>query len=77
MPYVTIEEEVWVELDDFETDDLVDELKRRKGQTNIDTYLGPSASEIANELYMAKHVRKQPYDHLVDQLLSTVLGKVL
>lgn len=77
MPYVTIEEEVWVDLEDFETDDLVEELNRRKGKCNIDAYLGPSASELANELYMAKHVRNQPYDHLVDQLLSTVLNRIL
>ena len=31
MPYVTIEEDVWVDLDDFDTDDLVEELRKRKG----------------------------------------------
>lgn len=77
MPYVTIEEEVWVDLDDFETDDLVDELKRRNGRLNVDEYLGPSASELINEIYMAKYIRNKPYDHLVDQLISSVLNRIL
>lgn len=76
MPYVTIEEEVWVDLDDFETEDLVEELKRRKASTGS-SWTGPSGSELVYDIYMAKHVRKQPYDHLVDQLISTVLNKVV
>lgn len=76
MPYVTIEEEVWVDLDDFETDELVEELNRRRGTGQVfDT--GPSGRELVNEIYMAKHVRNQSYEQLVDQLISTVLGRVL
>ena len=75
MPYVTIEEEVWVDLDAFDTEELVEELKNRQGGVRVD--LGPSGKELINDIYMAKHVRKQPYDHLVDQLISTVMGKVL
>ena len=76
MPYVTIEDEVWVDLDDFDTDDLVDELKRRKGVSQS-VFSDPSGKDLLDEIYMAKHVRKQPYDHLVDELLGIVLGKVL
>ena len=76
MPYVTIEEEVWVDLDDFETDELVEELKKRKATTGS-SWTGPSGSELVNDIYMAKHVRNQPYDHLVDELISVVMGKVL
>lgn len=76
MPYVTVEEEVWVDLDDFETEDLVEELKRRKGTTSA-TWTGASGNELVRDIYMAKHVRGQPYDHLVDELISTVLGKVV
>jgi len=76
MPYVTIEEEVWVDLDDFDTDDLVDELKRRKGVGSA-VFSEANSSDIINEIYMAKHVRNQPYEHLVDQLLGVALGKVL
>ena len=76
MPYVTIEEEVWVDLDDFDTDDLVDELKRRNGVGSA-VFSEANSSDIINEIYMAKHVRNQPYEHLVDQLLGVALGKVL
>ena len=76
MPYVTIEEEVWVDLDDFETDELVEELKKRKASTGS-SWTGPSGSELVHDIYMAKHVRKQPYDHIVDELISVVMGKVL
>lgn len=76
MPYVTIEEEVWVDLADFETEDLIDEIKSRKGST-VALDAGPSVRELVNDIYMARHVRKQPYDHLVDQLISIVLERVV
>ena len=76
MPYVTIEEDVWVDLDDFETDDLLDELKRRKGFKS-EHYSGPGSKDLLEEIYMAKHVRNQPYDHLIDELIGQVLGKIV
>lgn len=76
MPYVTIEEEVWVDLEDFETEELVEELKRRKATTST-SWTGPSGNELVQDLYMARHVRKQPYEHIVDELISTVLGKIV
>ena len=76
MPYVTAEAEVWIDLEDFETEDLVDELKRRKG-VGLAVFSEANSSDIINEIYMAKHVRHQPYEHLVDQLLGVALGKVL
>ena len=76
MPYVTIEEEVWVDLDDFDTEDLVEEIKRRKG-ARPEIYTGPSGRDLVEEIYMAKHVRNQPYDQLVDQLIYAVTGRVV
>jgi len=76
MPYVTIEEEVWVDLDDFDTDELVDELKKRKAITST-TWSGPGGNELVHEIYMAKHVRNQSYDELVDQLIYVALGKIV
>lgn len=76
MPYVTVEEEVWVDLDDFETEDLIEELKRRKATTSTN-WTGPSGNDLVYDIYMAKHVRQQPYDHIIDDLISTVTGKVL
>lgn len=76
MPYVTVEEEVWVDLDDFDTEDLIQELKDRKATTRSE-WTGPSGNDLVNEIYIAKHVRNQSYDHLVDQLIFTVLGKIV
>ena len=76
MPYITIEEEVWVDLDDFETEDLVEELKTRK--TSLpSTIQSANAVDLVGEIYIAKHVRNQNYDHLVDELIYTVLGKIV
>ena len=77
MPYVSIEETVWVDLDDFDTEDLVEEVNRRDGAIKSKLLNGGNAKELVDEIYMAKHVRNQPYDHLVDQLISVVLGRVL
>ena len=76
MPYVTTEAEVWIDLEDFDTEDLVEELKTRKASL-------PSSAQSANvvdlvsEIYMTRHVRNQPYDHLVDELIYNVLGKIV
>lgn len=77
MPYVTIEEEVWVDLDDFETEDLIEEVNSRKSKTTTSINGGPSGQELINEIYMAKHVRGQPYDQLVDELIYQTLGKIV
>ena len=76
MPYINVEAEAWVDLDDFETEDLVEELKRRNATTRSE-WTGPSGNELVQELYMARHVRKQDYEHLLDQLIHTVLGKIV
>jgi hypothetical protein len=76
MPYVTIEESGWVDLDDFNTEDLVEELKSRKESmpAHVDS---ANAVDLVNEIYLAKHVRGQPYDQLVNQLIYSVLGKTV
>lgn len=77
MPYVNIEEEVWVDLDDFETEDLIEEIRRRKTDNMTSIDFGPSPASIVNEIYMAKHIRKQDYSDLVDRLIYAVLGKIV
>lgn len=74
MPYVTVEDEVWVDLDDFETEDLIEELKSRSVSMPSQ---GHNSLELVNAIYMAKHVRKQDYDKLVDELIYSALGKIV
>ena len=70
MAYRTVEVEVDVDLSDFETDDLLDELKEREV-----VYTGGSAG-IINEIIKCKY-RGQPYDHLVDDLIYETTGKIV
>lgn len=77
MPYIDVNAEVWVDLDDFETEDLIEEVKRRKDEKLREIDFGPSPVSMIEDIYMAKHVRKQDYDHLVDELIYRVLGKII
>jgi hypothetical protein len=70
VPYITVEEEVWVDLDDFETEDLVEELKKRNS-------FSEEPASLVEQIYLAKHVRHQPYDQLVDELIYQVTGKIV
>lgn len=73
MPYVTIEESVWVDLDDFETEDLISEIKNR-GKPIPE--IRASVNQLLNDMYLAK-VRNQPYEHILNQLFYEALGKIL
>lgn len=70
MAYKTVEVEVDVDLEDFDTEDLLDELKSREV-----VYTGGSAG-IINEIIKCKY-RGQPYDHLVDELIYATMGKIV
>jgi hypothetical protein len=76
MPYVTAEAEVWIDLEDFETEDLVEELRTRK-ESLPSNMQSANAVELVKDIYIAKHVRQQDYDRLVDELIYSVLGKIV
>lgn len=76
MPYVTAEAEVWIDLEDFETEDLVEELKSRKASLPS-SMQSANALDLVNEIYMSKHVHGRDYDRLVDELIYSVLGKIV
>jgi hypothetical protein len=73
MPTVYTEVEVDVDLVDFDTDDLLDELENRgalppEGNSN--------AREIVEQIYYLRR-QGQPYEHLMDSLMYAVMGRVL
>jgi hypothetical protein len=72
MPTVYTEVEVDVDLDDFDTDDLVDELERR-GKLPVES--SDDAKETVEQIY---YLRRQghPWEHLMDRLIYQVLGRV-
>ena len=67
-----IETEVEVDLEDFDTDDLLDELERR-GQLPVES--AGDAKETVEQIY---HLRRQGqhWEHLMDQLIYQVMGRV-
>jgi hypothetical protein len=72
MPTVYQEVEVEVELDDFDTDDLIEELERR-GSGVMDYGDG---KEILNTIYEKRRLGRD-YQTELDQLIWLGLGKVV
>ena len=75
MAYKTIytEVEVDVDLDDFETDDLVEELENRGcGVTDYG-----NGKEILEAIYHKRRMGRTDYQSELDQLIWLGLGKVL
>ena len=73
MPTVYTEVEVDVDLVDFDTDDLLEELESRgalppEGNAN--------AREIVEQIYYLRR-QGQPYEHLMDSLMYAVVGRVV
>jgi hypothetical protein len=73
MPTVYTEVEVDVELNDFDTEDLVEELESR-GALPVEG--SNNAKDIVEQMYLLRRLGK-PYDHLVDRLFYSVLGRVV
>ena len=72
MPTVYTEVEVDVELEDFDTEDLVEELESRGMGFEADV----NAKEIVEQMYQLHRLGK-PCDHLLDRLFYSVLGKIV
>lgn len=73
MPTVYTEVEVDVELHDFDTEDLVEELESR-GALPVEG--NGDAREIVEQMYQLRRLGK-PYEHLLDGLFYRVLGKIV
>ena len=73
MPTVYTEVEVDVELNDFDTEDLVEELESR-GALPVEG--AHNAKEIVEQMYQLRRLGRS-YDHLVDNLFYSVLGRVV
>lgn len=73
MPSVTVYKDVEVEIDvdleDFEADDLQDELERRGIAVSTDT------TELLEKIWQLRRL-EQPYDHLMDELIYNTIGKI-
>jgi hypothetical protein len=70
MPTVYTEVEVDVELDDFDDDDLIEEVERRNLGVNTDMY----GRELVERIYQLRR-NGQDYQVELDQLIYNVTGK--
>ena len=72
MATVYTEVEVDVDLDDFDTDDLLEELERRG---NLPIEGSEDAKGILEQIYYLRR-QGQAYEHLMDGLIYAALGRV-
>jgi hypothetical protein len=70
MPYVHVD----VDLDDFNDDELIEELQSR-GFSNLLNASNDTKSALM-EIYLQRRLGL-PYDSLLDKLIYDVLGKVI
>lgn len=78
MSYITVEAEVHIDdiLDDIDTDDLLDELKRRGADYNTEGVDGDLNREILESIHQKRRLGKDYQDELTT-LIYNVLGKIV
>lgn len=76
MTYKTIYTEVEVDVDlaDFETDDLLDELASRSSLPMEEDFYG---KEILEVIYLKRRVGRTDYEKELDELIYSILGKIV
>lgn len=74
MPTVYTEVEVDVDLSDFDTEDLLEELELRG---SLPTEGDVDAKEIVNKIWLKRRVGNNDYQTELDQLIYQVLGRVI
>lgn len=75
MPYVYKEVEVDVDLSDFETGDLIEELETR-GELPISS--GPyETKELVEQIWMKRRMGNHDYQSELDQLIYNVTGHII
>jgi len=76
MTYRTIYTEVEVDVDlaDFETDDLLDELASRSSLPMEEDFYG---KEILETIYLKRRMGRNDYEKELDELIYSILGKIV
>jgi len=74
--YKTIytEVEVDVDLSDFDTDDLLEELENR-GALPVDS--GVDAKSVLESIWLKRRMGRKDYERELDQLIYAGLGKIV
>ena len=77
MPYAYKEVEVEIDLDDFETDELVEELERRGLDYNTRGVDAEEMRQLLEQIWQKRRCGRQDFDNELDQLIWGVLGRVV
>ena len=77
MPTVYVETEVDVELSDFDTEDLVNELERRGRDYNTRGVDADQMRELLESIWLKRRIGNTDYQRELDALIWGVLGKVI
>lgn len=75
MPYITAEVEVDVNLSDFDTDDLIDELESRGEMPSNEVSF--DAKELLETIWLKRRQGNNDYQTELDLLIFQVLGHVI
>lgn len=73
MPTVYTEVEVDVDLDDFDDDDLIDELVRRGKGFEVES---KTPTELVEQIYQKRRMGKD-YQQELDNLIYVTLGRIV
>lgn len=76
MPYRYVTAEVEVDLSDFDTDDLVEELENRGYDYNTQGVDGDEMREVLEQVWQKRRLGKD-YQQELDRLIYSVLGKTI
>jgi hypothetical protein len=74
MPTVYTEVEVDVELTDFDTEDLLEELESR-GSLPVEGDI--NAKELVEKIWLKRRLGNNNYQEELDKLIYAVLGKIV
>jgi hypothetical protein len=77
MPTVYTEVEVDVDLEDFEDDDLIDELERRGLDYNTNGVDGDDMRALLEQIWIKRRNGNLDYQRDLDALIWGVLGRVV
>ena len=72
MPYITTEAEVWVDLEDFEDEDLIKEMQRR-GLSGVGAH--GTVGQVINAMYEYEKMGKD-ITPLIRELYYTALDRI-
>ena len=76
MPYVYKEVEVEIDIDDFDTDELIEELERRGVDYNTNGVDGDEMRSVLEQVWQRRR-QGQDYQQELDQLIWGVLGRMV